>query len=251
MKETVIAAQKLYKLLFSHYGPRGWWPLISRGGREGVTEGGYHPGIDYLPSTPEERFEVAVGAVLTQNTAWKNVRTCMENLLHWGPLSADAILALEQEQLEELIRPSGYFRQKSVYLKHLAAFFSKSFSLSSSSRTDATDPFIPGREELLSLKGIGEESADSILLYAFGVETAVIDAYTRRILTRISGTGWRDDRDIRDYMNSCRESQGEFHALFVEHGKEFCRSRKPRCGECFLSSSGACEAASITLCSSG
>lgn len=230
----------LYKRLLSRYGPRGWWPLISRAGRAGFNSGGYHPGVDYLPSTPQERFEVAAGAILTQNTAWKNVRTCIENLSGSGKLSAEGIITMDQQLLQELIRPSGYFRQKSGYLKNLAAFLS-GWSLPGTESGpnyladfNGSPPPVPARDALLSIKGVGEETADSILLYVYGLQIPVVDAYTRRILFRIGGSAFRNDSSIRDYMASCTCSQGEFHALFVDHGKEYCTSRTPRCGECFL-----------------
>ncbi len=153
--------------MISHYGPRGWWPLIGKG---------YHPGGSYVPRTPGERFEVIVGAILTQNTSWNNVGISLRILHDRQLLDPEAFLRMPEDELAGLIRSSGYFRQKSRKLRIAAAFFlDKAFH-------KAGTAAVPRREELLSLWGIGPETADSILLYAFGVPAVVIDAYTRRIL---------------------------------------------------------------------
>ncbi|WP_026295106.1 endonuclease III domain-containing protein [Sediminispirochaeta bajacaliforniensis] len=230
----MIEPQTLYQLFMELYGPRGWWPVVTDAGKQGHDAKGYHP-LDYsIPDTAHRRFEIALGAILTQNTAWRNVRLCLEALDEAGAIDMQHLLSLSDERLEALIRPSGYYRQKARKLKTLARFFLEN------GYGEVSAASTPSREELLSLWGIGEETADSILLYAFGVPVLVIDAYTRRILARLKGEEL-SDREIRGYLSSATEGKdveqqrrilNEFHALFVEHGKNRCAKRSPDCERC-------------------
>ncbi len=223
----MLPSKQLYERLFSHYGPRGWWPLVGKG---------YHPGRFYVPDTPGERFEIMAGAILTQNTSWKNVGMALRMLHGRRLLEPKAILDLPEDELADLIRSSGYFRQKSRKLRIVASWFlEKGFH-------EAGPTAVPQREELLSLWGIGAETADSMLLYAFGVPAVVIDAYTRRILERL-GFGSGGDPAIRSYLAESVEGMekadalvrlNEFHALFVEHGKSCCSKRHASCRGCCL-----------------
>jgi endonuclease-3 related protein len=256
-----IAPAALYRALRAAHGPQGWWPLLSRGGRPGHDEEGYHRGIHDLPLDPSGRFEVMAGAILTQNTAWKNVGQALQALLAAGLLDPRRLAAADQAGLAGLIRPAGYFNQKAKKLL-LAA------------RTGlergwweplpgGPGPRGPGRGELLALWGIGPETADSILLYAWQQPTFVVDAYTRRLLGRLSGgrlppvggAGPAAYEALRSWFQeglgeaACRELAAgdfpgpvvavyqEFHALIVCHAKQFCRSR-PVCAACPLSKPG-------------
>ncbi len=193
---------EIYRILSRTYGPQNWWPM-SRG---------FQP--------PE--WEIEVGAVLTQNTAWPNVEKALENLKKQGVTTREAILQTSRKMLAKMIRPSGYYNQKSRKLKELAK----------------ADPSSHTRESLLSIWGIGKETADSILLYARNQPFFVIDAYTRRIFSRLGliDSGLEYDK-MRSYFeqNLPRDVAlwKEFHALIVRHGKERCRP-KPICRDCPL-----------------
>ncbi len=205
---TVTALQRA---LHRHYGPLGWWP-------------------------GETPFEVMVGAVLTQNTAWSNVEKAIANLKAAGKLSPQGIHGLRRGELERLLRPSGYFRVKATRLKNLVKALlggfggdlDRLFSL----------PTADLRAWLLQINGVGKETADSILCYAAAHPVFVVDAYTRRVFHRHGLTpedaGYdqlqeyalaRLPRDIQVY--------NEFHAGIVQVGKDFCRP-SPRCRGCPL-----------------
>lgn len=200
-----------YDRLFERFGPQHWWPA-------------------------ETKFEVMVGAVLTQNTAWANVVRAIDKLRSADCLSPDAVHKLSFAELAELIRPAGYFRVKAKRLSNLTAFLFDEFH-GSIDRMFASN-LADLREKLLSINGIGPETADSILLYAGEMPTFVVDAYTARIFKR---HGWIECEagyyEIKDFCESQLESDvrlyNEYHALIVRCGKEFCRTR-PRCEECPL-----------------
>lgn len=238
--------ESLYAQLLSAYGPQGWWPLSSRAGARGYDARGYHHGIYGQPRTAEGRFEIVMGAILTQNSAWTNAEAALRRLHDAGfRLPAD-IRSCPHGRLARLIRSSGYFNQKARKLKEVAALFRTAASLAPRAA--------PRRDELLSCWGIGPETADSILLYAFHVPTFVVDAYTRRLLSRMGiieatrrrgtsriqirrGTprihfGYDDiQRIFIDALPRRHQVFNEYHALIVEHAKQHCRA-KPLCGGC-------------------
>jgi endonuclease-3 related protein len=198
--------------LFAAYGPQRWWPGRSR-------------------------FEVIVGAILTQNTAWKNVELAIANLRSAGLLSPQAARGAHPARLAACLRPSGYFRQKAKTLKNFVAFLFSEYG-GSLNRLFATPTEIL-REQLLALRGIGPETADSILLYAGKRPVFVVDAYARRILER-HGLAHPDARyeQLRATFEFAlpRDHQlfNEFHALIVQTGKKHCRKTKPDCSNCPL-----------------
>jgi endonuclease-3 related protein len=201
-----------YNSLFTAFGPQHWWP--------GKTQ-----------------FEVIVGAILTQNTSWTNVERAIGNLRAEGLLSPVAIERAPLGRIEILIRPSGYFRQKARKLKAFCAFLRAEYrgSLKRMFKT----PTILLREKLLGVFGIGPETADSILLYAGEHPVFVVDAYTKRMLTR---HGWAHEgakyEDVRWMFErqfpGDAERFNEFHALIVNMGKHFCRPQEPLCDGCPL-----------------
>lgn len=172
----------------------------------------------------EQRFEIAVGAVLTQNTAWSNAAKALGKLKKAGKLNPGSIIETDLNELAEIIRSSGYYNMKAKKLKALAEYFSSEKEIT--------------RGSLLDVYGIGPETADSIMLYACGEPLFIVDAYTRRIFSR---TGLVDESLPYERIRKYFESQlprdaglyGEYHALIVEHAKNFCRST-PDCGECPL-----------------
>ncbi|HAK47435.1 MAG TPA: DNA repair protein [Spirochaeta sp.] len=243
VNETLVLDAKrvrgLYRILSKHYGPQGWWPLRSRRITSGAhiqhtigfNSGGYHPGTGYDPG-PAERFEIAVGAVLTQNTNWHNAAAALDALIKENLLSAEKILALPLEKLAGIIRPCGYYNQKAIKLKAVAEVMTNNDS-------------IPGREELLSIWGIGPETADAILLYAFGRPAFVIDAYTRRIFSRFTGLETVELISYNQLQSAVQnvfcqdlESCREYHALLILHAKRYC-TKNPRCAGC--PAAGACK----------
>lgn len=201
----------IYRTLHRRFGPQGWWP-------------------------GETPFEVIVGAILTQNTAWGNVERAILNLKGARALSARGLARLPRARLARLIRPSGYFNQKAIKLKAFIRFLDREYggSLAGMGR----EPTAALREKLLAVHGIGPETADSILLYAFARPVFVVDAYTLRVLSRhgLVAPGARYDEVQRHLTARVPKSvrlYNEYHALFVRVGKEHCR-KKPRCGECPL-----------------
>jgi endonuclease III related protein len=201
-----------YDALFRAYGPQHWWP-----GRT--------------------RFEVIVGAILTQSTSWTNVELAIANLRREKLLTPVAMEGVSLERLSELIRSSGYFRQKARKLKAFAEFLRREYqgSLDKMFAT-ATDEL---RGKLLGVHGIGPETADSILLYAGGHAEFVVDAYTRRILERHSlAHGKHTYEEIQQLFHSNLPRSAplfnEYHALIVHTGKRYCRKREPDCARCPL-----------------
>ncbi len=223
----------LYSRLLAAYGAQGWWPLPSRAGRPGFDSRGYHPGSHAWPRSEQGRFEIVLGAVLTQNTAWTNAERALESLRRAGLTAPGSILDTPVNRLARLIRCSGYFNQKAKKLKAAVRLFSVPGSLAPRSA--------PSRDELLALWGVGRETADSILLYAFGQPVFVVDAYTRRILTRLGIIAGNESYDqIQEVFHRGlprrAELYNEMHALIVEHAKKHCRSR-PECPGCPVSRS--------------
>ncbi|GAB6039085.1 endonuclease [Fundidesulfovibrio butyratiphilus] len=202
----------MYHAMLQANGPRGWWPA----------------------KTP---FEVMVGAVLTQNTAWKGVVKAMDNLASEGLLRPQALAALTEDELAERIRPAGYFRVKAKRLRALLGYLESAcdFDLDALAGRDTRAL----REELLAVKGVGPETADSILLYALNRPSFVADAYTRRILSR-HGLLPEDASydELRDYFQDVLEPDvalyNDFHAQIVGVGHHFCKARTPLCDPCPL-----------------
>lgn len=207
---------KVYELLRRAHGPRRWWPVTPPGGMKPLYTGG--------PRSDLQRFEVAAGAILTQNTAWVNAARAIESLHRLGAMSPDAIGRMDARSLARAIRPSGYFNQKAKRLRTIAAYFRENRKGT--------------REGLLALDGVGPETADSIMLYAFNAPFFVVDAYTRRLFGRLAlvdpSAPYEEIRD-RFERNLPRRVfvYKEYHALIVEQGKLVCR-KAPLCEKCLL-----------------
>jgi endonuclease III related protein len=205
---------RYYEAMSVALGPMRWWPA----------------------RTP---FEVIVGAILTQSTAWGNVERAIANLRQAGLLTPAAMLRVPTPRLAALVRPSGYFRQKTKKLKAFVRFLQDRYggSLKRMFRT----PTLELRERLLSVHGIGPETADSILLYAGNHPVFVVDDYTHRIFGRHGITDGKPDYEkVRAFIETSIPPQpelfNEFHALIVNTGKNWCRKSAPRCEECPLRS---------------
>ena len=201
----------LYQQLLDAYGPQDWWPA----------------------QTP---FEMALGAVLTQNTAWTNVERAIANLRAADALTPAGLRRLAAGQLEALIRPSGFFNQKTARIRALVAYLDNHWQ--GDLLRLLARPLAEARAALLDLQGIGPETADAILLYAGAHPTFVVDAYTRRLGERLGlldgGESYEGIRHL--FMASLPEDAAmynEFHALIVRHAKDHCR-KTPLCGDCPL-----------------
>jgi endonuclease-3 related protein len=211
MKHTALL-QEIFSRLLAAFGPQHWWP-------------------------GETPFEVAVGAILTQSAAWTNVEKAIGNLKNAGVLTPPKMAALSQVELAGLVRPSGYFNMKA---KKLQAFLSwLACRCGGDPDNMRAVPLRQLRSELLSVYGIGEETADSILLYAAEKPVFVIDAYTRRIIDRIGirlpGRRYADYQSL--FMRSLTADTAyfnEYHALLVAQGKNYCLKTRPACAKCVL-----------------
>ena len=197
------------------YGPQGWWPLLDVKGTNPTKTGsiqGYHPGDYSYPKDDRQKFEICIGAILTQNTSWPNVEKALLNLDKIDAIDPKRIMKLDDKTITEAIRPAGYFNQKAKKLRIFSEYY-----LNLRGRT-------PARDDLLDVWGIGPETADSILLYAYKEPQFVVDTYTRRILKSI---GIIDDKSSYDDIKTLFEREiekkyeiyQEFHALLVEHAK--------------------------------
>lgn len=201
----------IFDRLLTAFGPQGWWP-------------------------GETPFEVIVGAVLTQNTAWANVERAIWNLKGAGALELEALHRIDAERLAELIRPSGYYNMKARRLKELVRFLVERGGIEALSKCGTEEL----RRALLGINGVGKETADSILLYAFNRPVFVVDAYTKRIFHRLGHL--KEDAGYDDVKGFFEERlprdaalYNEYHALIVRLGKERCRKTRPLCRGCPLS----------------
>jgi len=236
--QTII--REIYRKLAQVWGPQHWWPA-------------------------ETPWEVIVGAILTQNTSWSNVERAIAALRAADTLNMRALRAVPMAELEQLIRPSGYFRQKAVRLKEFVAFVDRKYG--GSLEKMLARPTAELRKELLALKGIGPETADSILLYAGQHPIFVVDAYTRRVMERHGAVAANAKYDhVRELVESALRDEAcianeacsgapvvhaptamssaprtpqaqvynEMHGLFVQLGKHYCAKKKPNCDRCPL-----------------
>ncbi len=201
----------IYSRLYAHFGPQHWWP-------------------------GETPFEVAAGAILTQNTNWGNVEKAIKNLKNAGRLQAKALHVMSPDALASYIRPAGYFNIKAKRLKNFIALLVSEYG--GSMKRMRKEPLIVVREKLLGVNGIGPETADSIILYALEQPVFVIDAYTKRVLSRHNILD--HDAPYDEFQNLFHKGLSndvrlfnEYHALFVRLAKEYCRTR-PLCGGCPL-----------------
>jgi endonuclease-3 related protein len=223
----VLEPSEIYTLLFHTFGPQKWWPV----------DNNYHK-----KKRSDSRVEVIVGAILTQNTAWANVEKALTNLKKKNLLTLKKIATINTENLKSMIQPSGYFNQKSIRLKNIAKHLHTEYK-------DNLDSFFNKetnkiRQELLSLDGIGPETADSILIYAGNHPVFVVDAYTKRICKRIPVNVKSDAyEEIQQYFEDELKKKffkektttifKEMHAIIVLLAKIYCK-KKPECKTCPL-----------------
>jgi endonuclease-3 related protein len=200
----------LYNTLFDHYGNLQWWPS-------------------------ESDDETVIGCILTQNTSWKNVEKAIETMKESGIITLEDVKALPEDKLKELIRSSGFFNQKSRYLKEISnAIINNYTSIENMKNKNMkeVEDFISG------IKGVGNETKESIMLYALDYPVFVVDAYTFRFLERYYGIKLtrKEVREIAEKEFSDANTLKNFHGMLVNLGKDFCR-KKPICSSCFLRNS--------------
>ena len=203
---------RIYELLEGHFGDLGWWPA-------------------------ETPFEVIIGAILTQNTSWKNVEKAIEGLKSCGLVKPADIISTRSSKLSRCIRPAGYHRLKADRLKEISRFVVRECGGRLKKLRKKDTRLL--REKLLEVKGVGPETADSILLYALDKPVFVVDAYTRRIFSRHGlieeDAAYDDIRFLVENRFPVRHRKlNQFHALLVETGKNFCKKQKALCKNCPL-----------------
>jgi endonuclease-3 related protein len=204
--------RKFYRDLFDRYGPQGWWP-----GESGI--------------------ECILGAILTQNTSWKNVEKAIDNLKRDNLISIESLNLITTDELARLIRSSGYYNQKALKIKTFIRFVVQEYSGSLENMFAEQSSEL--RQKLLGIKGIGSETADSIMLYAGGIPVFVVDTYTYRILSRHGlvpeNTSYEEIQELfMDSLEKDSETFNEYHALLVKLGKEHCKKSSPVCEGCPL-----------------
>ncbi|MCL1980924.1 MAG: endonuclease III domain-containing protein [Proteobacteria bacterium] len=209
---TADRLNAIYDRLLAHWGPQHWWPA-------------------------ETPFEVMVGAILTQNTAWKNVERALVNLKGAGLLSLASLADLPTALLAEYIRPAGYYNLKAGRLHNLLRCITDQFG--DDLQAFLAQPLPRLREQLLAVKGVGPETADSILLYAAGLPIFVVDTYTHRILTRHQvideDFGYEAIQELfMDNLPCEAQLYNEYHALLVRVGNLYCKKKNPACAACPL-----------------
>lgn len=204
-------SEEVYRRLLDALGPQYWWP-------------------------GDSPLEVMVGAVLVQNTAWKNVERAIDNLRDANLLTLQGLHSASSEELQDLIRPAGYFRLKTKRLQSLIQFVADNFDFSLDAMRDADARDL--REQLLRVHGVGPETADSILLYALEKPVMVVDTYTHRVFARHGWIGYDADyhqlqQQLIDELPEDTAIYNELHALLVNVGHHYC-CKTPRCEECPL-----------------
>lgn len=203
---------EIYNSLFDYFGPQNWWP-------------------------GDSDLEMVVGAVLTQNTNWGNVRKAIQNLKKAGLLQLSVLTALSPEELAKYIRPAGYYNLKAKRLLNLLHMIVNEYEGNLNNLLE--DELDNGRQNLLQVNGIGEETADSILLYAGGQKIFVVDAYTHRVFSRhnllAEETSYQEIQEqFMDNLPADVALFNEYHALIVRVAKEFCKKKEPLCLQCPL-----------------
>ncbi len=231
---TKASVQLVYDKLFNAFGPQGWWPVTPTG----ESKPRHHaPRAGNAREREKARFEVMLGAILTQNTAWNNVEKALEKIHANKLCSPKALSKAPLSLVKKCVRSSGYYNQKAKRVKNLALYVQREYD--GDLKKMFSKPACELREELLAINGVGPETADSIVLYAAEKPVFVVDAYTRRVFTRLGFLkGSESYGEIQSLFEESlpRDAKlfNEYHALIVELGKRICLKNKPLCSECPL-----------------
>lgn len=204
---------EIYEKLHERFGPQDWWPCIGESNKE---------------------LEICIGAILTQNTSWNNVEKAIKNLVGNNTLNIEKLRGIEEHRLAAIVKSAGYFNQKAKKIKNFVNFVYENYKGSLNALLSLNIPKL--RAELLRVNGIGKETADSIVLYAANKPIFVVDAYTKRIMSRF-GFKEKSYEDLQNlFMGNLKQDNkrfNEYHALLVKLGKETCK-KEPLCGKCPL-----------------
>jgi len=220
-----MAIKQIYNTLLKSYGKQGWWPIVN----DKILLCEYH---NNAPRNESDALEICFGAILTQNTNWKNVEKAIIQLNKNQLINIRKIIKINNKKLASIIKSSGYHNQKAIKLKNFCNYINKNYN-GNLKRLFSNDIQVL-RNELLVINGIGPETADSIILYAAKKPIFVIDAYTKRIMNRI---GYKEETydDLQNlFMNNLDKNEklfNEYHALLVELGKNICK-KEPLCNMC-------------------
>lgn len=201
---------RIFRALYSRFGPQGWWP-------------------------GDSRFEIIIGAILTQNTNWTNVENAINNLKLKGLINVKRLESVDIHLLAYLIKPCGYYNLKARRLKDFLDFLDVEYG--GSIERMAGEDTVVLREKLLNIRGVGPETADSILLYGLERPEFVVDSYTFRVFSRHGLVPEETDYDVvkglfMDHLRPNVRLFNEYHALIVRLGKTYCRKKDPLCSEC-------------------
>jgi endonuclease-3 related protein len=234
-----LSLQEIYQILLKRYGPQGWWPLVEYAGTNPTLRGrltGYHPGNYELPDAETQMLEIMLGTILTQNTSWVNAEKALFELYHKGLIDIQKLLDVPLDQLAPIVRSSGYYNQKAARILNLARYLTD-HPISSLLRRSIEDL----RPELRAIKGMGNETCDSVLLYALKKPIFVVDAYTKRLLIRCGLITLTDSYEevqtlFHHEIPSSVDVYNEYHALIVQHCVHCC-IKAPLCGLCPLTNS--------------
>jgi endonuclease-3 related protein len=237
MKNRGKTVYRVYKELLAAYGHQGWWPV--------TPIGLIHPRYKTPANlSPQQYLEIAVGAILTQNTSWSNVERALVNLNLSGFFGRPFDFSVGR--IRRMIRPAGYYNQKAVYIRNFLFALKKDFG--GKAKNLSKIPAAELRKRLLGITGIGRETADSIILYAARRPVFVVDAYTLRIASRTGLIAGKTDYETaRKFFEACLPSSAkifaEYHALLVRHAKDYCKKTGPLCAACSLKIQRLCRGA--------
>jgi len=226
-----MGIKRIYDRLFEEYGSQGWWPVTPVGGCKGVKPEGPIYGVAL--KNEKQKIEIIFGAILTQNTSWKNVEKAIISLNNEDLINVDKIIKIDKTELAAVIKSAGYYNQKALKLKNIAEFLKK-YPIKALENMELGK----ARELLLAVNGVGPETADSILLYALNKPIFVVDAYTKRMFDNL-GLIKKDDSydNVQEFFMKNLPADAklfnEYHALIVEHAKRY-YSKKPYGTKCFL-----------------
>ena len=220
-----MAISRMYDYLLEEYGPQGWWPLLGYNGTNPTRTGtmkGYHPGDYTYPKTDEQLFEICVGCILVTHTAWANVEKALLYLQELTGFNPKILLDVNKTEIIQAIKPAGHYNNKARTLIDFTEFF---ISLNVKE---------PSRNELISVWGIGEETADTILLYAYKKPVFIVDAYTKKILLNLELINEKSqNQEIKELFENNLQPDfslyQEYHALLVEHGKRYYTGKGKDC----------------------